>query len=92
MRDRVNEEGWPFPYLHDESQAAARDWAAQVTPHLYVLDTELQIRYEGAADADHADPTLNAEWLRAALDALLAGEEPQRNATDPVGCSIKWKQ
>jgi AhpC/TSA family protein len=92
MRDRVQAEGWPFPYLHDESQEAAREWAAQVTPHLYVLDGELRIRYEGAPDADHADPTLNAEWMREALDAVLAGEPPQRAATDPVGCSIKWKQ
>jgi peroxiredoxin len=92
MRDRVREESWPFPYLHDESQAAAREWAAQVTPHVYVLDGDLRVSYEGAPDADHADPAQNAEWMRAALDAVLAGEEPQRNATDPVGCSIKWKQ
>ena len=31
-------------------------------------------------------------WLREALDAVLAGEEPARAATEPVGCSIKWKQ
>jgi hypothetical protein len=88
----VREESWPFPYLHDESQTAAREWAAQVTPHVYALDGDLRIRYEGAPDADHADQALNAEWLREALDALLAGEVPQRDATDPVGCSIKWKQ
>ena len=41
--------GGRFPYLHDESQEAARAWAAQVTPHVYVLDGDLRIRYEGAA-------------------------------------------
>src|SRR5919108_4494084 len=35
MRERVEAEDWPFPYLHDESQQAARAWSAQVTPHLY---------------------------------------------------------
>ena len=92
MRQRVRDEGWPFPYLHDESQSAAREWAAQVTPHLYVLDGDLRIRYEGAPDGDHMNESENAAWLREALDALLAGEDPQRAATDPVGCSIKWKQ
>jgi peroxiredoxin len=92
MRERVRDEDWPFPYLHDESQAAARDWSAQVTPHLYVLDGDLRIRYEGAPDADHMNPAENAGWLRGALDAVLAGEEPPQSATDPVGCSIKWKQ
>jgi peroxiredoxin len=91
MRERVEAEEWPFPYLHDESQEAAREWAAQVTPHLYVLDSELRIRYEGAPDADHMDPAQNATWLREALDAVLAGEEPSRPASDPIGCSIKWK-
>ncbi len=91
MRERVREERWPFPYLHDESQRAATDWAAQVTPHLYVLDRDLRIRYEGAPDADHLDPEQNAAWLREALDAVLAGEQPARAATEPVGCSIKWK-
>jgi peroxiredoxin len=92
MRERVRDEQWPFPYLYDESQQAAREWAAQTTPHVYVLDRDLRIRYEGAPDADHMNPAENAAWLREALDAVLAGAEPSRSATDPVGCSIKWKR
>ncbi len=91
MRERAAAERWPFPYLHDASQEAARAWNAQVTPHVYVLDPDLRVRYEGAPDADHMDPSQNASWLRGALDAVLAGEDPDPAATDPVGCSIKWK-
>jgi len=91
MRERVDAEDWPFPYLHDESQAAARAWKAQVTPQLYVVDDQRRIRYEGAPDGDHMAPAENAAWLRAALDSLLSGEDPARPATDPVGCSVKWK-
>lgn len=91
MRERVAAEDWPFPYLHDASQDAARAWNAQTTPHLYVVDSEGRIRYEGAPDADHMEPNLDAVWLREALDAILAGNEPERPSTDPVGCSIKWK-
>jgi len=91
MRQRVERDAWPFPYLHDPSQEAARAWNAQTTPHLYVLDSELLVRYEGAPDADHTEPGENAAWLREALDAILAGEDPKRPATDPVGCSIKWR-
>ena len=92
MRERVRDEDWPFPYLHDESQQAARDWAAQTTPHVYVLDADLLVRYEGAPDADHMDPALDAAWLREALDEVLSGREVSRAETEPVGCSIKWKQ
>ena len=92
MRERVESEDWPFPYLHDASQEAARAWNAQVTPHLYVLDRDRVVRYEGAPDADHMDAAQEAGWLRDALDAVLAGREPERAATDPVGCSIKWRE
>jgi hypothetical protein len=91
MRERVDSEDWRFPYLHDESQQAARAWAAQVTPHVYVLDGDLRVRYEGAPDGDHMDPERNADWLRDALDDLLSGRQPRRAETEPVGCSIKWK-
>jgi peroxiredoxin len=90
MRERVEREQWPFPYLWDETQAAARAWDARVTPHLFVLDSEQRLRYEGAPDADHQQPSERAAWLREALDALLAGAEPPAS-TDPVGCSIKWR-
>jgi peroxiredoxin len=92
MRERVERESWPFPYLHDPSQEIARAFGAQVTPHVFVLDGDLQLRYSGAPDADHSDPAQNAAWLREALDHLLAGEEPPRASTEPVGCSVKWKQ
>jgi peroxiredoxin len=91
MRERAEAEDWPFPYLHDESQEAARAYDAKVTPHVYVFDSDLRLAYEGAPDADHRDPSLDAAWLREALDHVLAGREPERAETEPVGCSIKWR-
>jgi peroxiredoxin len=91
MQKRVAEEGWSFPYLRDEDQEAARSFGAKTTPDVFVLDGEGTLRYRGAPDADHRDPSQEAAWLREALDALLAGEEIARPETDPVGCSVKWK-
>jgi peroxiredoxin len=91
MRQRVAEEGWPLPYLHDESQEAARAWGAKVTPHVYVLDSDHRLRYQGAPDPDYQEPAHNASWLREAIDSVLAGGELERPETDPVGCSVKWK-
>ena len=93
MRERVEQDGgWPLPYLHDESQEVARSYGAKTTPHVFVVDAEGAVRYAGAPDADHRDPGLDAAWLREALDAVVAGEEPARAETKPVGCSVKWKQ
>ncbi|HEX6583747.1 MAG TPA: thioredoxin family protein [Thermoleophilaceae bacterium] len=92
MRERVESEDWPMPYLHDESQEVARAFGAKTTPDVFVLDAEGRLRYRGAPDPDHQNPGLNASWLREALDAVLAGEEVARPETDPIGCSVKWRQ
>jgi peroxiredoxin len=92
MRERVANENWPFPYLRDEEQGAAVAWGPRTTPDLFVLDSELRLRYRGAPDADHDDPAQNAAWLRAALDAILANRAPEPAESESVGCSIKWKQ
>jgi hypothetical protein len=51
----------------------------------------LQLRYRGAPDVDYDDPSQDAAWLRAALDAVLAGREPDPSETEAEGCTIKWK-
>jgi peroxiredoxin len=92
MRNRVEAEHWTMPYLHDSTQEVARGFDARTTPDVFVMDGELRLRYRGAPDADYNDPGLDAAWLRGALDAVLAGEEPDPAETTPVGCSIKWKE
>jgi hypothetical protein len=92
MRARVGAEQWPMPYLHDASQDVARAYDAKTTPDVYVLDADGMLRYRGAPDADHGDPAQRAAWMRDALEAVLAGEQPSRAETKPVGCSIKWKR
>lgn len=93
MAARVEDEGgWPHPYLHDETQDVARDWGAEKTPDVFVLDSELRLRYRGAPDADYDDPSQAAAWLRGALDSVLEGHEPDPAETPAVGCTIKWKQ
>ena len=92
MRARVADDGgWPMPYLRDETQEVARAYGARTTPDCFVIDGQGRIVYRGAPDADYQDPSLDAAWLREALDAVLAGSEPERAETEPVGCSIKWK-
>ena len=91
MRRFVRENDWPIPYLHDESQDVARALGAQRTPELFVLDGEHRLAYHGAPDADHQDPERNAEWLRAALDAVLAGKPVPQAETPARGCSVKWR-
>lgn len=92
MVERVESEGeWPHPYLHDESQQVARAWGAEKTPHVFVLDSDLRLRYHGAPDADYEDASHAGAFVREALDAVLDGREPERSETAAVGCGVKWK-
>ena len=74
MRERVEAEDWPFPYLHDESQDAARAWAAAGDARTSTsLDAELPGPLRGRAGRRPHGPGQEAAWLREALDAVLAG-------------------
>jgi peroxiredoxin len=92
MRARVQAgEFEGVPYLCDETQAVAHAYDAKTTPDVFVLDAAGVLRYRGAPDADYEDPLQNAAYLRAALDAVLDGHQPDPAETKPVGCSVKWK-
>lgn len=91
MRERVETEDWPMPYLHDPDQTVAQEWGARVTPDVFLLDGERRLAYRGAPDGDHQDPGQRAIWLRTAIESVLSGEQPDPAETDPVGCSIKWR-
>ncbi len=90
MKARVDAGEFAGPVLYDASQEVARAWGAKTTPDVFVTDAG-GIVYRGAPDADYNDPSLNAAWLRAALDDVLAGRPVERAETEPVGCSVKWK-
>ena len=91
IRRFVRDQSWRYPQLHDEDQSVARALGAEVTPHVFVLDGEHRLVYRGAPDGDHQDESRGAEWLRAALDATLAGSAPVEAETRARGCSVKWR-
>jgi hypothetical protein len=59
---------------------------------VFVLDSSGAMAYQGAPDEDHRDQALDAQWLRAALDDVLAGRAASLADSKPRGCSIKWKK
>jgi peroxiredoxin len=92
MKRRAQEQGFNFPYLHDESQAVARAYGGTHTPHIFLLDSAGTLRYRGAVDDNYDDPqAVEITYLRDALDAVLAGKTPPIAETQAVGCTIKWK-
>jgi peroxiredoxin len=91
MRRRAEEKGFVFPFLYDESQEIARAYGATRTPEVFLFDAEHRLVYHGAPDSDHRDPDGAEPYFRRALDAALAGSQPDPAETPPVGCTIKWR-
>ena len=85
--------GWDFPYLYDETQAVARAYRAACTPDFYAFDAASRLVYRGQFDAARPSnqvPVTGGD-LRAAIDAVLAGDRPSGSQRPSIGCSIKWK-
>jgi hypothetical protein len=88
MVERAAEDGYTFPYVVDAGQAAARAYAATCTFHVFVLDRERRVRYQGRFDDSRIEASVTSHDLRNALDDLLAGREVRVAATRPFGCSL----
>ncbi len=93
MKAHAQKEGYPFPYLYDETQAVAKAYDAACTPDFYVFNGELTLVYRGRLDASRPNSgiPLTGSDLRAALDAVLAGESVSERQYPSMGCNIKWK-
>ncbi|HAA21103.1 MAG TPA: thioredoxin family protein [Cytophagales bacterium] len=85
-------EGYPFPYLFDESQEVARAYGAECTPDFFVFDAQLRCAYRGRFDETRpGSGKATGSDLGQALDALIAGHPVPPDQAPSMGCSIKWK-
>ncbi len=91
MAKRAEAKGYTFDYLYDESQEIARTLGAERTPEVFLYDGDRKLVYHGAIDDNRDDGAVAAHYLRDALDAVLAGNEPAVAETAAVGCTVKWR-
>jgi peroxiredoxin len=93
MVREVEERGYTFPYLYDETQEVAKAYRAACTPDFFLFDKDQKLVYRGQLDDSrpgNEKPVTGAD-LRAALDAVLAGRAVSPNQKSSIGCNIKWK-
>ncbi len=93
MKERAKDKGYAFPYLVDEGQKIYPQYGATKTPHIFLLDKNLVVKYIGAID-DNADDAsaVKERYLENAIAALESGKEPSPALTKAIGCSIKAKK
>jgi peroxiredoxin len=93
MAQFARQHGFIFPYLYDESQAVALAYQAVCTPDLFLFDAARRLAYCGQFDGSRPGnklPVTGAN-LRAAADAILAGQPAPGQQHPSTGCNIKWK-
>ena len=85
--------GYSFPYLFDETQEVAKAYRAACTPDFYVFDKNQKLVYRGQMDSSRPNSgiAVTGADLRAALDAVLAGQPVSADQKASLGCNIKWK-
>ena len=81
--------------LLDPDGKAGRTYGAKNTPHMFVINPEGKIVYEGAIDSkaspNPSDIASSTNYVKVALDESLAGKTVSNANTKPYGCSVKYK-
>lgn len=90
MGVRASEDGYSFPYLVDAGQEVAKAYGAQCTFHVFVLDSQRRLRYEGRFDDSRIPERVTSHDLKNAIDDILAGRTVRVARTRPFGCSLDF--
>jgi peroxiredoxin len=83
----------PYPTLQDPDGKVGKAYGAKATPHMFVIDKDGRVAYQGAIDDDPAGEkgSVAVNYLQAALDHLLKSEPPEITRTTPYGCPVKYR-
>ena len=89
----AEDESLDVPILVDADGRVGKIYGAKTTPHMFIIDADGVIVYQGAIDDDprgsKGEGTTN--YVEAALDETLAGQKVSTAETQPYGCSVKYK-
>ena len=81
--------------LIDESGETGKAYGAKTTPHMYIVNPEGYLIYQGAIDDQPTSKKDSLQGARnhvlAALDEALTGKPVTVALTQPYGCSVKYK-
>lgn len=85
----------PSAVLLDPAGSVGRTFEAKTTPHMYIIDADQTLVYQGAIDDNRSARARSVEgahnYVTAALDAMKAGEPIAVAETTPYGCNVKYK-
>jgi len=79
----------------DPDGKAGQTYGAKNTPHMFVINPEGKIIYEGAIDSkatpNPSDIAGSTNYVKVALEESMGGKPVSNANTKPYGCSVKYK-
>ena len=92
MVQRMNDNHFPWIYLHDPSQEIALVYGALRTPHFFIFNQDRNLVYTGrGVDQPRESSKITVNDLDRALNELVEGRTVSIPMTNPIGCTIKWE-
>ncbi len=80
-------------WIDDSSGAVGHLYGMKTTPHMFVVGKDSTLVYDGAIDdqpTPNHDPKTARNYVREAVNALLAGKTVEVSQTKPYGCGVKY--
>ena len=81
-------------YLIDEDGTVGREYGAKTTPHMFIVNPEGELIYEGAIDSISSYKKSDVEnadnYVAKALQATMNGKPIDNPRTKSYGCSVKY--
>ena len=82
-------------FVLDPDGKAGQSYGAKNTPHMFVINPEGKVIYEGAIDSkatpNASDIANSTNYVKVALEESLSGKTVSNANTKPYGCSVKYK-
>jgi len=91
----AKKEGITWPILVDQDGTVGHAYGAATTPHMFVIDAEGTVVYNGAIDDDprgNMETGARTNYVSDALNDIAAGKTVSTPETKPYGCSVKYKK
>lgn len=78
-------------YLKDTTGKVGRLYGAKTTPHMFIVNRDGVLAYQGAIDSGNSRDIPTAKnYVKAALFSLKEGRPIEQAATKPYGCAVKY--
>ena len=80
-------------WIDDNAGTIGHLYGMETTPHMFVIATDGTLAYDGAIDNKpdpFHDPKTAKNYVRVAVDEVIAGKPVEVSQTKPYGCAVKY--